>query len=193
MLHMNTPMQHFIFTERFGFIKKSTIAKLFLIPILFLVLCFSNINYTGISTLGYPFTSTKEDKVLEYVLNKNPKLDLGTAQTLATTIVAESIHHNISIPLILGIINVESGWNQFAISTAGAVGWMQVQISSHVREIGSRNLYDPKVNIEVGTIILDNCMHRSKNVAEGLGCYNGSQNDHTGKYAKLVMKAIPII
>ena len=73
-------------------------------------------------------------------------------------------HHGVDPLLVAAIIKCESGWDENAQSTAGAVGLMQVmpQTSSELARMGlvdsgvydPSNLSDPSTNIEYGTAYL---------------------------------------
>jgi hypothetical protein len=57
------------------------------------------------------------------------------------------------------------------------------------KEIYSKNIYDPFTNAKVGGKILFDCLALHKqNMSKGLQCYNGSQNDPTKTYTKIIMK-----
>ena len=86
---------------------------------------------------------------------------------------------------ILAVMRLESGFNQKAISREGAKGLMQVLPRYHRKELAGRNVYDPLVNMEVGTNILDECLKTHKgNMLKSLNCYSGGAGK---KYLKSVM------
>ena len=78
--------------------------------------------------------------------------------------------------LILGIIQVESDFNKYAVSNAGALGYMQV-MPFWVREIGDSddNLFHMRHNLRYGCVILRHYLRKEKgNYFRALGRYNGS-------------------
>jgi soluble lytic murein transglycosylase-like protein len=78
--------------------------------------------------------------------------------------------------LVLAVIDVESAFDPFAVSSAGAVGLMQV-MPFWPTELGlsRKNLIDVELNIRMGTSILAYYLEREKgNYARALGRYNGS-------------------
>lgn len=78
--------------------------------------------------------------------------------------------------LVLAIIDVESRFNRWAVSPAGAVGLMQV-MPFWPEELGMRRHQLVRVpdNIRMGTAIFRHYMKRERNdVAKALARYNGS-------------------
>jgi len=92
--------------------------------------------------------------------------------------------------LILAIIGVESGFNPFAESSMGARGLMQVIPRFHMDKVpdgtGSRQLFDPAVNIRVGVYVLEEAIRRRGGLTAGLQYYAGS-SDSDGGYASKVL------
>ena len=91
--------------------------------------------------------------------------------------------------LVLAVIEVESRFRKYAVSSAGARGLMQV-MPFWVKEIGGpgHNLFHEKTNLRFGCVILRHYLDRENgNLANALGRYNGS----LGKpdYPNRVMKA----
>lgn len=92
--------------------------------------------------------------------------------------------------LILAIIGVESGFNPFAESAMGARGLMQIIPRFHMDKVpegaGTRQLFDPAVNIRVGVHVLEEAIRRRGGLAAGLQYYAGS-SDPEGGYANKVL------
>ncbi|MET1254798.1 transglycosylase SLT domain-containing protein [Aliikangiella maris] len=79
--------------------------------------------------------------------------------------------------LVLALINVESNFDQFAISSAGARGLMQV-MPFWKKEIGTPDdsLFDMQTNIRYGCAILSLYLEKEKqNTTQALARYNGSK------------------
>ena len=78
--------------------------------------------------------------------------------------------------LVLAVIEVESYFDHFAISRAGALGLMQV-MPFWLKEIGrpDDNLFDIRTNLRMGCTILKFYLDKSKgDLVEALQRYNGS-------------------
>jgi soluble lytic murein transglycosylase-like protein len=78
--------------------------------------------------------------------------------------------------LVLGLIQVESGFKKYAVSRAGAHGYMQV-MPFWVKLIGARgdNLFSMRKNIRYGCVILRHYLDIEKgDLYRALGRYNGS-------------------
>ena len=94
--------------------------------------------------------------------------------------------------LILAVMAVESGFNPFAQSAAGAQGLMQVMPEIHSDKYalfgGMYAAFDPKTNLRVGTRILKEFIDRTGSVQGGLKHYVGAANlPHDGNYTDKVM------
>lgn len=100
-----------------------------------------------------------------------------------------AIENNISPQLVLSVIEVESHFDQFAVSKAGAQGLMQV-MPFWKAEIGRKddNLTQIGTNLRYGTTILRYYLDRKKNnQPAALAAYNG--NAQSRIYANKVNKA----
>lgn len=85
--------------------------------------------------------------------------------------------------LIAAMINVESGYNPYRVSKAGAVGLMQVMPATarevaHERgmtaKVDTESLKQADTNITVGTAYVSTLMHRyDRNTVSVLAAYNG--------------------
>jgi len=78
--------------------------------------------------------------------------------------------------LVLGLIQVESGFRKYAVSSAGARGYMQV-MPFWVKLIGNdeSNLFHLRTNLRFGCTILRHYLDIEKgNLFRALGRYNGS-------------------
>ena len=92
--------------------------------------------------------------------------------------------------LVLALINVESNFDQYAVSSAGALGLMQV-MPFWKNEIGhpDDNLNDMQTNLKYGCAILSLYLKREKNdKTMALGRYNGSRGQYW--YPMRVLKAM---
>ncbi|KFI23483.1 lytic transglycosylase domain-containing protein [Nitrosococcus oceani] len=88
----------------------------------------------------------------------------------------EAVQANLAPELVLAIIEVESNFNRFAISEAGARGLMQI-MPFWLKEIGHKedNLMDIATNLRFGCTILRRYINREKgDLTRALARYNGS-------------------
>lgn len=89
---------------------------------------------------------------------------------------AEAERHDLPAELVLAVIEVESNFDRFAISYAGALGLMQV-MPFWLDEIGrpNDNLFDIDTNLRMGCTILRHYLDREKgDLQRALARYNGS-------------------
>ncbi|HHW63713.1 MAG TPA: lytic transglycosylase domain-containing protein [Rhodocyclaceae bacterium] len=93
--------------------------------------------------------------------------------------------------LIVAIMAVESSFNPRAVSNMGAQGLMQVIPRYHKDKIGpnrGRNaLFDPVVNVRVGTLVLHEGLQRYGSMQRALQYYNGALKDPKARYTRKVM------
>jgi soluble lytic murein transglycosylase-like protein len=116
--------------------------------------------------------------------------DPGERLTILKTVHYEAQRAELDPELVLAVIDVESRYDRFAISSAGAQGLMQI-MPFWLNEIGrpDDNLFSISTNIRLGCTILKYYLNMEKgNLARALARYNGS----VGKfwYPKLVFNAL---
>ncbi len=95
---------------------------------------------------------------------------------LLKTVHYEATRAGLDPELVLGLIEVESGFKKYAVSSAGARGYMQV-MPFWVKEIGTaeHNLFHLRINLRYGCTILRHYLDMEHgNLYRALGRYNGS-------------------
>lgn len=154
---------------------------------------------------GKPCFEDKYDDVVWYavmqprverLLRRRPvDLRLGDDLTAAARRILEAVHCEASKHvmlrerphLVLAVIDVESAFDPFAVSYAGAVGLMQV-MPFWPSQLGleTQDLIDVELNVRMGTSILAYYLEREKgDYRRALGRYNGSLGRRT--YPDLVL------
>jgi soluble lytic murein transglycosylase-like protein len=90
----------------------------------------------------------------------------------------EAIRAGLDRQLVLGLIQVESNFRKYAVSSAGARGYMQV-MPFWTKVIGDgdpRSLFDMRTNLRFGCVILRHYLDMEKgDLFLALGRYNGSR------------------
>jgi soluble lytic murein transglycosylase-like protein len=117
---------------------------------------------------------------------KDPKERL----TILKTVHYEAQRAELEPELVLALIDVESRYDRFAISSAGAQGLMQI-MPFWLDEIGhpEDNLFHITTNIRLGCTILKYYLNREKgNLYRALARYNGSVGKYW--YPNLVFNAL---
>lgn len=102
--------------------------------------------------------------------------DEGQRLELLQYVYREAKRQSLDPDLILAVMQIESAFDRFAVSSAGAQGLMQVMPFWRV-EIGrpQDNLTHVETNIRYGTVILSHYVDVAKNdLVEALARYNGS-------------------
>ncbi|MBP8270888.1 MAG: lytic transglycosylase domain-containing protein, partial [Sphaerotilus sp.] len=106
------------------------------------------------------------------------------------TVWYESRRAGLDTALVLGLIEVESGFRKYAISSVGARSYMQV-MPFWARLIGdgdASRLFHMQTNLRFGCVILRHYLDREKgDLFMGLGRYNGSRGK--APYPTMVMAA----
>lgn len=113
-----------------------------------------------------------------------------TRITMLKQIHYESSRVNVAPELVLALIEVESAFDEFAISVAGARGLMQV-MPFWLDEIGlsDKNLFKIRTNLRMGCTILRHYLDiESGNLTRALARYNGSLGRNT--YPNKVIHAL---
>ena len=97
---------------------------------------------------------------------------LATTASNVDTLVEElAAEHRVDPLLVQAVIRVESNYNQFALSDKGAQGYMQL-IPQTAREMGVRNVFDPRENITGGVKYLRAMMDRFTDLRHVIAAYN---------------------
>ncbi len=106
------------------------------------------------------------------------KTDIEARKEFLQTVWYESKRAGLDVSLVLGLIQVESGFRKFAVSSVGARGYMQV-MPFWTRAIGDGDvgkLFHMQTNLRFGCVILRHYLDREKgNLFMALGRYNGSR------------------
>ena len=92
------------------------------------------------------------------------------------TVHYEAKRNGLDPQMVLGLIQVESGFRKYAISIAGARGYMQV-MPFWIRAIGEpqHNLFSLRTNLRYGCVILRHYLNiENGDYFRALGRYNGS-------------------
>jgi soluble lytic murein transglycosylase-like protein len=106
-----------------------------------------------------------------------------------STVHYEALRAGLDPHLVLSLIEVESGFNKYAVSRVGARGYMQV-MPFWVKNIGKRehNLFHLRINLRYGCTILRHYLDMENgNLYRALGRYNGSLGQ--AEYPNLVKAA----
>lgn len=115
--------------------------------------------------------------------------DVESRIEFLSTVHYEAKRAGLDPQLVLGLIEVESGFKKYAISRVGARGYMQV-MPFWVKEIGmpKDNLFHLRTNLRYGCTILRHYLDIEKgDLYRALGRYNGSLG--RPKYPNLVRAA----
>ncbi|HEX7380743.1 MAG TPA: lytic transglycosylase domain-containing protein [Nevskiaceae bacterium] len=113
-------------------------------------------------------------RMQRYVPNALP--DPGQRIEFLRVLHAEARRADVSPELVLAVINIESRFERFALSTAGARGYMQI-MPFWLKEAGDPggNLFDLRTNLRMGCTVLRYYLDRSRgDWVEALARYNGS-------------------
>ena len=105
------------------------------------------------------------------------------------TVHYEATRAGLDPQLVLGLIQVESGFKKYAVSSVGARGFMQV-MPFWVRSIGNtdHNLFHLRLNLRYGCTILRHYLDIERgDLYRALGRYNGSLGQP--QYPNLVVGA----
>lgn len=130
-----------------------------------------------------------------WLLDMSTRLTKRVKNTQLRLKILRSIHreaNRVELPpeLIIALIDIESRFDHFAISSVGAQGLMQV-MPFWLKEIGhpEDNLMDIDTNLRMGCTILKFYMDKEKgNLRRALARYNGSLGSY--KYPDKVMRVL---
>ena len=114
---------------------------------------------------------------------KKKKTDWATRKEFLQTVWYESKRAGLDVALVLGLIQVESNFRKFAVSSVGARGYMQVMpfwtrvlANDDVVKGDASKLFHMQTNLRFGCVILRHYLDREKgDLFMALGRYNGSR------------------
>ncbi|MEK6592151.1 MAG: transglycosylase SLT domain-containing protein [Pseudomonadota bacterium] len=115
--------------------------------------------------------------------------DRVSREELLVTVHYEAKRAGLDPQMVLGLIQVESNFRKYAVSSAGARGYMQV-MPFWVKLIGANehNLFHLRTNLRYGCVILKHYLDiENGNLFRALGRYNGSLGK--AEYPNLVERA----
>lgn len=135
------------------------------------------------TTSGRVWLTAMSDRLKYYMPDKQVRDDF------LSTVHYEATRAGLDPQLILSIIQVESGFKKYAISHAGALGYMQI-MPFWIETIGRKdhNLFHLRINLRYGCMIFRHYLDIEKgNYFRALGRYNGSLGQTA--YPQQVFKA----
>jgi soluble lytic murein transglycosylase-like protein len=117
----------------------------------------------------------------DHLFSRMPGLDPALHEDLARAILSETEAARLDPLLVLAVIQVESGYDPAALSSAGAVGLMQLLPSTLRREaegLGLEEPYglDPVDNVRAGVRYLRRCLDSYPDLDLALMAYNAGPN-----------------
>jgi soluble lytic murein transglycosylase len=108
--------------------------------------------------------------------------DLGPqgVAALAQAVVDASRAHSLPPTLLVAVMEVESGFDPYAVSQKGALGLMQILPSTGIEVAhrvgipwrGPRTLFDPRANVRLGAAYLRELLDRYASLRVALAAYN---------------------
>ena len=111
-------------------------------------------------------------------LPRRHKPDYRTRVEFLKTMHYEATRAGLDPQLVLGLITVESGFKKYAVSSAGARGYMQVMPfwTKLIADGDPKKLFDVRTNLRMGCVILRHYLDlESGDMFMALGRYNGSR------------------
>ena len=134
-------------------------------------------------TEAYSWLAEMSRRLEKRVPDKETRLDL------LKTVHYEATRAGLDPQMVLGLIQVESGFKKYAVSSAGARGFMQV-MPFWIKEIGTseQNLFHLRINLRYGCTILRHYLDiEHGDLFRALGRYNGSLGQ--AEYPNMVLGA----
>ena len=111
-------------------------------------------------------------------LPRRHKPDYRTRVEFLKTTHYEATRAGLDPQLVLGLITVESGFKKYAVSSAGARGYMQVMPfwTKLIADGDPKKLFDMRTNLRMGCVILRHYLDLERgDMFMALGRYNGSR------------------
>jgi soluble lytic murein transglycosylase-like protein len=151
--------------------------------------------YRSISDQATPFLAFNDEAEARHWLTAMSKrlasriTDRLRREEFLVSVHYEAKRAGLDPQLVLGVIQVESNFRKYAVSRAGAMGYMQV-MPFWTQLIGRSddNLFHLRTNLRFGCVILRHYLDQEKgDLYRALGRYNGSLG--RPEYPNLVVRA----
>jgi hypothetical protein len=131
-------------------------------------------------------------KALEHYIARKYRVAKQVTDRIVESAIVVGAELDINPVLILAVMSVESRFNPYAESGAGAQGLMQIMTRVHTDKFekfgeGPDDAFHPEINIRVGGQILYDCIRRRGSITNGLKCYVGATTPDDGGYSKKVL------
>ena len=139
----------------------------------------------------FGITEAQVDALEHFIARRYRVARTVTARIVESALVTGA-ELNIHPVLILAVMSIESRFNPYAESHAGAQGLMQVMTRVHTDKFelfgqGPLDAFHPEINIRVGAQILYDCIRRRGSIVNGLKCYVGATGPNDGGYSDKVL------
>lgn len=120
------------------------------------------------------------DPVVQHVAERAASLSHEEVVRVSAAIRREAVRFGLTPELVLAVIEVESRFDAFAVSGAGAMGLMQILPSTGealaarlgMQWEGPRTLFDPVANVTLGIAYLAELQDRFGHLPTALAAYN---------------------
>jgi soluble lytic murein transglycosylase-like protein len=136
------------------------------------------------------FNKEKEQRAFRQFKENVFQLRFPKFSKVAKVVFQKSKEYGFNPYLIMAVIQVESGFNRFAVSTAGAYGLMQINFSVWKDELGIdyTRIFEPEYNVDLGLKILKHYYDKAGgNIFKALFRYNnGYKYKNTGYNGKII-------
>jgi len=139
----------------------------------------------------FGITASQSDALEHFIARRYRVARAVTARIVDSALVVGA-ELDINPVLILAVMSIESRFNPYAESHAGAQGLMQVMTRVHTDKFetfgqGPLDAFHPEINIRVGAQILYDCISRRGSIVNGLKCYVGATGPNDGGYSDKVL------
>ena len=139
----------------------------------------------------FAITRSQLDALESYIARKY-WVGKAVVHRLVETVLLAGKDLDVNPVLILAVMSVESRFNPYAESGAGAQGLMEVMTRVHTdmfEALGQEEdaAFHPQHNVKVGVQILSDCIRRRGSVSNGLKCYVGATSPDDGGYSAKVL------
>ncbi len=135
---------------------------------------------------------TKEEREVSRYISRKYRVNNDAITLVVDAAYATGKDLRMDPLLLLAVMAIESGFNPFAQSTAGASGLMQLMAKVHrdkLADFGGANIaLNPVANVRVGAVVLKDCIRRGGSVADGLRLYVGAGNGDDNGYGARVLQ-----
>jgi len=109
-------------------------------------------------------------------------------QIVMGTLIKKARQYHVPIDVALALMQIESAWNPFAISSTGDYGFYQ--LNEKAQKFDKRKIFEPEYNIDLGLRYLQKCYNDAGSWSMAVALYNAGKNYEISEHPRKLSESI---